>query len=342
MRMIIFQVVNASESNQSRSFPVWVFWLLVFIIAVLLIFILIRDKRVRAKIRAFFSWIGSKIRMARIKSKINRKTQEKMKVIARLGQLAWDAKIDIPEIESENEEIKKLKADEALINDEIQKLDAEIEKNRTVIERYNQNQAKKISDIEVEKKPLDVEYKKLNSQKDQVEGELKENEKLKTKVARNLKHHEQEIDKIEKDTYLSKIEKEMKRKENEKAIDELKKNEIKATEKLDSLREKLENVKKKIDELRGQISKFEDKIKIYESEQQQHQKKNDEQIDNLQKSRKALNIKNIGLQKQLSVLLKKTGEKLNQNRPDRAELKEIYSQIDLIDHRIQELESKMK
>ena len=101
MRMIVFQVVNASESNQSQSFPVWVFWLLVFIIAVLLIFIIIRDKRARAKVRAFFFWIGSKIRMARIKSKINRKTQEKMKVIARLGQLAWDSQIDLSEIGSE-------------------------------------------------------------------------------------------------------------------------------------------------------------------------------------------------------------------------------------------------
>ena len=124
--MILFQVVNGLNADESQGFPTWAFWLLVFIVAALLIFILVRDRRARARIRTFFSWIGSKIRTARIKSKINRKNDERARLVIQLGRLAWDNRIEIVDIVPETGEMEKLARDQGRIEDEIGKLDEEI------------------------------------------------------------------------------------------------------------------------------------------------------------------------------------------------------------------------
>lgn len=342
MRMLIFQVVNASESNQSQSFPAWVFWLLVCIIAVLLIFIIIRDKRARAKIGGFFSWIGSKIRMARIKSKINRETQEKMKVIARLGQLAWDNQIDLAEIGSETREIKKLKEDLVLINNDIRELDSELEKHQTRTEAIKKDHDTGISSLEEKKKPLALRHKELLRQIDSIGNKIKENDKLKTKLARDIRHQIQEMEKTGKDGYLSKIEKDLKLKEYEKKIEVLKQKEPRFQSIQNTVEVEKQNISGQITELNAKIDEMESRINGLKKEFSEQHKKDEEIIGNLQKNRKALSIKKIGIEKQLTVLFEKTGEKLNQNRPDRPELKEIYSRIDLINQHIRELESKMK
>ncbi|MCK4944387.1 MAG: hypothetical protein KAS65_12465 [Candidatus Aminicenantes bacterium] len=342
MRTILFQFIPNSEPNTSPAFPMWVFWLLLAIIVVLLIFILVRDKRARGKIRAFFSWIGSKIRMARIKSKINRKTQEKMKVIARLGQLAWDNQIDLVEIGSETREIKKLKEDLVLINNDIHKLDSELEKHLTRTEAIKKDHDTGISLLEEKKKPLALHHKKLLRQIDSIGNKIKENDKLKTKLARNIRHQIQEMEKTGKDGYLSKIEKDLKLKEYEKKIEVLKQKEPRFQSIQNTAEVEKQNIRGQITELNVKIDEMESQINGLKKEFSEQNKKDEEVIENLQKNRKALSIKKIGIEKQLTVLFEKTGEKLNQNRPDRAELKEIYSRIDLIDQSIQELESKMK
>ena len=76
MSGILFQVIPNDDTGTAQGFPPWAFWLLVIIIVILFTFILIRDRGVREKIKKIFSWIAKKIRMARIRSKINQKKQK--------------------------------------------------------------------------------------------------------------------------------------------------------------------------------------------------------------------------------------------------------------------------
>ncbi len=342
MRPIIYQIVAGSEENASRGVPVWVVWSLVVIVILLLVFILIRDKRARGGLKKFFTWIANKIRVARLKARIGKKVQERSRLMIQLGQTIWEKQIVHPEIEPEVQEIRKLKEDEATLIHEIQKLDDEIQKLKTRSEEANQDQEARISEIEKEKKPLDLRHKELVRERDSIETSIKENEKSRTKVARTIENHMRELEKVDRDEYLSKIEKDMKRKEQEKEIEALKEKQPRIQASLTKAGEEKEKIGKRIADSSIEIKKIEDRLNGLKKEYRERQTKDEEEIENLQKSRKALSIKKIGLQKQLSILFEKLGEKINQKRIESEALKAIYSSIDQLNKNIHELEQKIK
>lgn len=342
MRMILFQVVNGLDADQPQGFPTWVFWLLAIIIAVLLIFILVRDRRARAKIGAFFSWIGSKIRTARIKSKINRKNDERAKLISRLGQQAWDNRIEVVDILPEIGEIEKLARDRVRIDDEIRKLSEEIEACQTRSDEIKKDYDRRVSGIEAEKKPFDLRHKELLRQIDSLNQKIKETEKSKVKLERDIKYQIREMEKTETDGYLSNIEKETKKREYEKNIESLRQKESEYGSIRNPLEVEMQKTNTGVIEFKSKIDEMENRINELKKDFREQHKKDEETIDNLQKKRKALNINKIAIEKQMKVLFEKSGEKLNQNRSDRKELRETYSRIDLIDQQIRDLEARLE
>jgi chromosome segregation ATPase len=342
MRLILFQVVNGLEADGAKGFPTWAFWLLFFVIVALLVFILVRDRRARTRITLFFSWIGTKIRTARIKSKINRKTSEKTGLITRLGQLAWDNRIEVLDIVPETGEMDNLNRDKIRLNDEILNIDKEIENCQTGLDQIKKDYDKQVSGIEAEKKPLDLQYKELHRQIDSLNQRIKETEKSNARLKRDIVHQTREMEKAEADGYLSKIEKEAKKKEHEKNIESLRRKESEFASTRDPLEVELQKANTRLDELKSKIDEKESRVNELGEVFRERHKKDEETIDNFRKNRKALTIKRIGIEKQMTVLFGKSGEKLNQNRSDRKELQETYSRIDLVDQQIRELEDRLE
>jgi chromosome segregation ATPase len=341
MRAMLYQIAVATEENASRGVPSWVVWILVIIIVLLMVFILIRDKRARKALKNIFSWITNKIRVARLKFRIGKKEEERSQMMIELGQVIWEKKIGHPEIEPERQEIGTLKNDESTLISQIQKLDDEIQQLKCRSEKADQDRKSRIAEIEKEKSPLENQYKELVREKDTVESRIKEDEKSSEKTIKSVENHKREIEKIDGDEYLSKIEKEMKRKEQEKEIENLKNQLPKMKERLAKSKEDQKKIDQNIDKLKEEIQKQDDRLDGLRKEWRERQKKDEDEIGNIQKNRKALSIKKIGIQKQLSALFEKLGEKINKNRIENEDLKPLYSQIDQLEKNIKELQGKM-
>jgi chromosome segregation ATPase len=341
MAAVLFQIVDGNETVSHQGFPSWVFWLMLAVILILVIFILIRDQRVRGQIKKFFSWFFNKIRVARLKSRINRITQQKTVLLAELGKTVWEKNIKVDGIDAEKREIDKLNQDETGIQREIQRLDGEIDKQRTEADDFDGAHQAKVAEVEKKKNPLDIRYRELNKSYDSLQDQIKNLEKLKVKLSRSIQQHRQEIEKIESDGYLSKIEKESKKKEQDKQINDIQKQGNQTDMDIISLKDKGESLYRERELLKKEISVFTESLDRFKTEKQAFHKKNDEAIEKLQKSRKALGIKKIGIQKQLSLAFEKVGEKINQSRIEHEDLKRVFVQIDQVEKQINELEKRL-
>lgn len=342
MSTTLFQVTSNTDANSIRGFPMWVFWLLVVIIVLLFVFILIRDRGIRDKIKKLFSWILKKIRIARINAKISKKKQKKQSLIIRLGREVWEKKIYVSGTETENAEIEKLKVDDIQIKNEIQKIDAEVEQKNLAIEELNNEKDGKVSGVKEKKKPLDIQFQAYMKDLDLLEKEIKDKDRLRIKTAKSITQQMQNIKKTENDEYLSKIEKQIKRKEFEKRITDLQDDEVKISTTLTISREKLTDLKKRNDDLFQKISHLQEELTHINKDYRNQQQKIEEQIDELKKHKNALNIKDVGLQKQLSLGFERLGEIVNESRVESGELLGIYSQLDNIDKCISDLEDRLK
>jgi len=342
MLAILFQVIADTDPSPVQGFPQWLFWLLVVIIVLLLTFILIRDRGVRGKIKKFFSWIIKKIRVARIKTKINKKKQKKQNLLIRLGREVWEKKIEVPGTELELSNIQKLEADEIKIKNEIQKIDTDIEQNNLAIEELTKDKDQEVSGIMEKKNPLDDDYKTYLNERDLQERDIKEKDRLRIKTAKSITQRMEDINRTENDEYLSKIEKGLRRKELEQRITDLKNEEANISSALTSSREKLDNLKKKNDTLEQQISRHQEELNRINKDHKNQLQKFEEKIGDLRKHKNALNIKNVGLQKQLSLAFETLGDIVNKRRIDSSDLLGIYTQLDSINKSLKDLEAHLK
>lgn len=341
MRAILYQIAEATGEGSSRGVPAWVVWALVGVIVLLVVFILIRDKRSRKALKNFFVWIADKIRVVRLKSQMGKKEQERSGLMTELGRTAWEKQIENPEIATDRQEITNLKKDEASLTAQIEKMDNDIQRLREKGERDDQAQKSKISEIEKEKAPLEKQHKELVGEKDKIESRIKEDEKSLEKITKSIENHKREIEKTDRDGYLSKIEKEMKRKEHKREIENLETRLPQNKERLTRSKEDRKKILKNIGDLETEIKTHDDRLDALKKEWRERQKKDEEEISGIQKNRKALGIKRIGIRKEITSLFETIGEKLDRNRIDHDDLKPVYSRIDQIDKTMKDLQEKI-
>lgn len=338
----VFQVLNGSEPVDARGIPGWIFWLMLIVILILIVFILIRDRRVREKISKFFSWFFHKIRVARLKSRINRLGQQKTGLLSELGRTVWEKNSPLTGIDQEKQEIGKLKRDEGDLKGEIEQLDRDIEKWKREADDIDRDHQARMGEEEKKKSPLDRRYRDFEKTYRSLQDQIKDREKLQQKLLKSIPQHHRDNEKIQKDGYLSKIEKETKQKNLEKEIRDIQKQEKQVETEIGSLKQKGERLNREMQELKKEISVFAETIDRLKTENHSYHKKNDETVEKLQKSRKALGIKKIGLQKQLALAFEKVGEKANQSRIESQDLKPLFDEIDKLESQVRDLEDRMQ
>lgn len=319
-----------------------VFWALIILIVILVIYILIRDRALRDVIGRFFAWIRKKIRLAKMKGELNRERLNKEEWVKKLGETVWEKEIKDPSIADHMGEISDLKGEETLSKERLDALNADIEKHRQDFEEFKKAQESRVQEAVKEKDPLEEDLKNLEKQLHALDKEVKECEKQKIKANKGIEHNRKERELSEEDVTLSNIEKQQRREETEARIQSFEKEIEGGDEKLQGLsteksglQDKIKVIQSKVDNLTSQIKKLEEDLKSREDQ-------TDDAVKKLEDNKRALNVKIVGVQKQLNLLFMKVGEKVNQDRPDNELLSDIYSRIDALDSKIRKLETQLQ
>ncbi len=321
--------------------PKWVFWVLIIIVLFLSAVILSRDKGIRQGIKNIFARLKKKIRVARIKAKINRENEKMRDLLKNLGQETWSKGIAVGGVEEEVQEAKTLQDEKAKMESEIGSLNSEIEKNRKSWEEFNKKQNGFIKDHEKKREPLAAEFNKLKKSLDEWEKELHEKEKLKSRIEKKLSGNQKKIEEIESDEYLSKIEKKEKRTELENAIKELEINLRNLGNEHRSLNERGPQIRSKLGEIEPKVRELDGRIKSLKDEQKSEEKRVDEIIADQRKRRNTLIGQKTLTINRLDALFEKIGKKVNRSRVENTALSGLYAQIDSLNKVIRELESQL-
>jgi len=177
----------------------WVFWLQLIIIVFLLIFILIRDKGVQKFFKNLIGWAKKKIRISKLKTKIGNAIEEKNNLIPELGKNYWDANLnnDIGSEIIQNLDLLKEKQN-SILND-LEQINIQLKENKENKNNKIKEHENIISTNNNEKKPLEIELKKLEKEFESVDKTIKEQKKLYLKIENNIKSNNKEKLKIKAD-----------------------------------------------------------------------------------------------------------------------------------------------
>ncbi len=321
----------------------WVFWLQLGIILVLASFIIIRDKNVKNFFKNIFSWAKKKIRIAKIKSKINNLIDNKNTLIPRLAEIFWGLGIKdsigseiIKELDFIDNKNKNLLKTLNITETHITEIKKDKEKNLT--EKNNE-----INAIKNENSPIEIELKKLEKIFDSTDKTIRDNKKLIQKIENNININNKEKNKIindppgyktenEKTLIMTKLDKKNKSLQGE--LDSI-------TKKNNELRAKNPSSKNKLDELRAKNSSFNLQLNSLKENILTIKKQYSDENNRLELKKKGLESELKDIIKEKNIQLKNLGYKLIERRTEHTATKDIYSQIDNIAKSIIILKKKL-
>jgi len=324
------------------TIPVWLFWLMIAVIVTLVALILVRDKGIRGGITGMGDWVRRKIRIAKIKSQIQKENQKKEELVKKLGKTGWENGVSAPFIETQMEEIRKLTEEEAGTAQKIKDLEAEIEKGRQEWEAEKKQADERIAGLDVELKPLEERHKELEKELHAMDKEIKGLEKSTLKAEKDIQKTRENLDTVEKDVDLSNIEKEQKREEAQRRIQSLEGEIRTAGESQNGLTEKIAAIKEQMAGLEPQINDLEARIGEAREVLKAQKGQWDESLKRLQENSRSLNVKLLGTRKELDLLHQKTGALLMENRIEHEALAPVYSEIDVVIASMEKLQGRLK
>jgi len=320
----------------------WVFWLLIFIIVFLVAVILIRDKGIREAVKNLFLRLKKKIRMARIKSKINKENEKKVEILRNLGEEAWKKGIVADLAFEEKGKVDELTAEKKRTETEIEKRNAEIDTQKKALDAFTKKQETLIKEQEEKLEPLEKEFSRVKKELHDWEKDANEKERQIAKLEKKIAAYRQKIEENENDADLSKIEKQQNREEIEKTIGELENNRSQVQQEAESLRSAQPEKAKKTADLEPRIKEFEERIKTLKEKKKTEEKRLEETIDASRSNRNRQVGQQSELQKKLDSLFEKIGERINKKRVESHDLAALYTQIDNQNKIIKDLEKQIK
>jgi len=147
-------------SLQKDGLPYWIFWGLLLVILLFLLFIFLRDRKLRLRLSSFFAGARRRSVLLRLKFILKREQQKKENALQRLGEKAWDSDI-IPDSAGEikaalEESVKKRDASQMEWKNTL----AEMERLHKQVEESNAQFEEKVRERRALKTPFDERLKK--------------------------------------------------------------------------------------------------------------------------------------------------------------------------------------
>ena len=331
----------SAEADTGPSGGISFTLILILIIVALVAVLLIRDKKIRDKVKGFFSLIGKKIKNARIKSKIEKEEKEITELIGKLGQKGYEDDLFPAGSDKLIETIKKEKG----IMDKLGRALAETEKKIDDLKaEFEIFASLKRSDIEKEEKvkaPVEKKFKEVSRLVSDLKRESGDNEKKITKIGRGIEKVEAELEKISGDGLLDPEEKRARTDREEKTLADLKEELSGITMREAAIPGELSILEKEEIDLKLKLDVFEKSINRLESEFSDAEKKHDGKIGQLVKEKGHLAGEKAKSENVLTGIYGELGKVYDKERPDNKDLSVIYIDIDRARERIKNLRAQL-
>ncbi len=331
------QTIELDGEKSGFSFTI----ILILIIIVLIAVLLIRDKKLRGKVKGFFTLIGRKIKNARIRSGIEKEEKRLSDLIADLGSRGFEKNFSpdnsediIDRIKKEREIVEKF---ESALNDtgkKIEKLKSEHEVHISF----------KKSEIEKEKKikdPIEKRFKELRKMIAGIKNESDDNEKKIISTGKGIEKTQTEIERLKKDELLDPEERQERKEKKEKLLAELEKELSDRTIREASIPDELSVLEKEAADLELKLDVFEKSISKLENEYKDIEQQYNDKISGLVKEKGHFTAQKAKSNNDLRKIYKDLGELLNKERPENNDLSVIYIDIDRANEKIRDLRSRL-
>jgi chromosome segregation ATPase len=308
----------------------------------LVVLVLVRDKGIRAGITGMFDWVRRKIRVAKIKAQIQKENQRKEELVKKLGETVWKSGAEAPFIDAQLQEARTLSAQETEAAKKAEALDAEMEKGRQEWDEAKTQAESHIDGLEAELKPVEEQFKNFEKEMSGIEKEIKNHQKTLDKGEKDIRKAREYMEMVEADPGLSNIEKGQKREESERRVKSFESEMEASREALKSLDTRSEELKENNSGLEPQIKDLE--ARVAEAKEQLKTKKDqwEEALKGLEESHRSLNVKLVGIRKELDILFQKIGQLALETRVAHPDLAPVYVEIDGVDLALAKLQGRLK
>ena len=319
---------------------IWI-WLLILLNIGLIVFILVRDKDAREVVKKFFSWLGNKIREARIKAKISKDKEKMYELITKLGQMAFEKGILVAGKDVQGGEIETLFTEEKHLDGLIESVISKIEKEKKRFLDFREKQEAGIRGVEEKKDPEEKKLDQKEKEAESLEKQMNDQEKTLTKAEKVIKDAIQEQKEIAADNQFSSREKDEKTTGLQQRINEQQQRDNQANQKLESLRNDRSSSNQGVESLKKNIRQLDSELKRLKESERKEKKKSDQTVDLLIKEKNGLHTRRKSVKDKKSLLLTDLGRELKENRVDHIDLADLYRQIDDLQKEIKGLEDQI-
>jgi len=337
LSQILYSGVVAKEEGRGLSFTL----ILILIITALVVVILIRDKKIRDKVKGFFALIGRKIKNSRINSKIEKETNEISELLTKLGRKGFENKI----FPNDSGEITDSIKEERGVGEKFDKVLANIEKK---IEKLKSDHeifiSLKKSEIEKEEKlknPVEKQYKEFSGKFEDLKKESGDNEKKIGKIVKGIDKTKAELKRLAEDALLDPEERESRKDREENALKEFNRELSERKTRETYIPKELSICEKDVGVFKSKLDIFKNKIEKLEKEYKESVNKYDDKVKEMVKEKGHYTAERSKTDTALAKLYGEFGKILDKERPENNDLAVIYIDMDRARERIKDLRSQL-
>lgn len=196
MQLIAFQ---AQPPFQKEGLPYWLFWFLLCIILLLLAFIFLRNKQLRMRLSYFLAGARRRSLLLQLKFNLKKERQKRENLLRQIGERAWDEDIQISGGEHIRAELKALQEKRNAGQLAWKKAYSELERLHQELEKSILLHQAKTQEEKSGKSPLDELMKRKNQEEGALKKALKgmEQERLVDEIKREKEEIQEKIDEFE-------------------------------------------------------------------------------------------------------------------------------------------------
>jgi chromosome segregation ATPase len=322
--------------------PYWILWFFLCIILLLITFIFLRDKSMRQRVNLFLSKAKRKFIKTRLQARVRKEKHKKDELIMELGIKTWNEGIRDEKSEKIDKKLEILEESKSSSQKELEEINSKIKKLDNQLTENGEKQNERIEKQEGDKKPFQEKLDETKEKERLIEFHLIQKQKEIEDEEKSLNAAEGKLKNIELNSDLSEANKKSQINEVKEKIKKLETNREKIQQELEELRKDKPELEKEIKNLQRKINDYERTIKNIEKEKKEKRGVILKETKELRKDISTVQKKIKETEKQKEPLFEDLGKVIDEFRVENKELTPLYSQIDKINKRIQDIEEQIQ
>ncbi len=334
--------IQTPQSGTEGGLPYWIFWFLLSIILLLIIFIFLRDKKMRQRLNQFLFRTKQKLVRLRLQKNLNNEKRKKTGFFHDIGETANEKKIRLPGDEKLVKKIDGLENKKADWKKEIQAINSKIDELKVNFEKAVLELDTEKAGYEEDKKQPALEKNRIKEELSEVEPIVRTFHKDLKKIEKDLSSTEKSLEELSNNKKKGVEEKVVKEKELNNTIKKLQDRKNTIDKKLPGTRQKMEKLTEQQIEIQKILLGFNDKVKDVVERKKQKSQQYHKEVKEREKNREKIQDHVKDIDNRISPLFQELGELIDKSRIDNKDLSLPYSQVDRANKRISDLEKQIK